>query len=232
MDVCGLPSWRGRSLLLAGLIAVFVLLTNQAGARIDPRELSDDRYSEMDLLRSLHGLAERGEGVLTLHIADGTAVVVRDGRDCRGDDADEDVMRCVTHRLIAHFADHHAFLIRNDHWVTYDYSWIDDRSGAMVDIEDQPHFSPDGTRFVVTKPNQMPGFNGIQLWRLTADQPMLEFQYSPPEFALFDFRRWNDDADVVLDMTSYVDRRPAVQPAHLVHANGRWLIEEAPQSSR
>jgi hypothetical protein len=221
MGICPAAPWQCR-LLLAG---VFMGLAIQAHARIDPRDLSDDRYSEMDLLRSLHGLVERGEGVLTVHAANGTTVVVRDGRDCRGDDADEDVMRCITHRLIAHIEDHHALLIRNDHWVTYDYSWIDDRSGASVDIEDLPHFSPDGTRFVVTKANQMPGFNGIQLWRLVDDMPVLEFQYAPKEFALFDFRAWDEEADVLLEITTYVDRRPVVLPAHLVRTNGGWHVE-------
>ena len=210
--------------LAAASIVILLCLAMPAGARIDPRDLSDDQ-SELDLLRSLHGLAARGEGVLVLHIADGRALEVRDGRDCRGDDADEDVMRCVTHRLIAHFADHHAFLVRNDHWVTYNYSWIDDRSGTTVDIEDLPHFSPDGMHFVVTKPNQMPGFNGIQLWRLVDDMPVLEFQYSPPQFALFDFRAWINDTDVLLDVTGYVERRPVVRLTHLLRATDGWHVE-------
>ena len=78
----------------------------------------------------------------------------------------------------------------------------------------------------------MPGFNGIQLWRLVDDVPVLEFQYSPPQFALFDFRTWDNDDDVLLDMTTYVDRRPVVQPAHLMRANDGWHVEGAPKSSR
>jgi hypothetical protein len=219
---------KSRTLLIAAALAV--CLSGTAGARVDPRDLSDDR-SELELLRSLHGLAQRGEGVLVLHLADGRMVQIRDARDCRSDDADEDVMRCVTHRLIAHFADHHAFLVRNDHWVTYNYSWIDDRTGTATEIEDLPHFSPGGARFVVTKPNQMPGFNGIQLWRLANDKPELEFRYSPPRFALFDFRAWNSDSDVLLDMTAYVDRSPVLLPAHLLHATSGWRIEVPPDAS-
>jgi hypothetical protein len=220
-----------RNLRVAAAVVARLCLAVPAGARIDPHDLSDDQ-SELELLRSLHGLAQRGDGVLILHLSNGGMVQVRDGRDCRGDDADEDVMRCVTHRLIAHFADHHAFLVRNDHWVIYNYSWIDDRIGTATEIEDLPHFSPDGAHFVVTKPNQMPGFNGVQLWRLASETPVLEFQYSPPRFALFDFRAWDNDEDVLLDMTTYVDRRPAVQSAHLVHAHDGWRIELQPEPSK
>jgi hypothetical protein len=220
---------KSHTLLVAAALAVCAPGT--AGARVDPRDLSDDR-SELDLLRSLHGLAQRGEGVLVLHLADGRMVQIRDARDCGGDDADEDVMRCVTHRLIAYLADLHAFLVRNDHWVTYNYSWIDDRTGTATEIEDLPHFSPDGARFVDTKPNQMPGFNGIQLWRLTDGRPALEFQYIPPRFALFDFRAWNSDSDVLLDMTTYVDRSPVVLPVHLLRATSGWRIEVPPDASR
>lgn len=220
---------KSRELLVAAALAVCLFGT--AGARIDPRDLSDDQ-SELELLRSLHGLAQRGDGVLVLHLADGPMVQIHDARDCRGDDADEDVMRCVTHRLIAHFAGHHAFLVRNDHWVTYNYSWIDDRTGAATDIEDLPHFSTDGAHFVVTKPNQMPGFNGIQLWRLASDTPALEFQYSPRHFALFDFRAWDSDGDVLLDMTTYIDRRPVVLLAHLLRTKDGWRIELPPELAR
>jgi hypothetical protein len=220
---------KSRELLVAAALAICLFGT--AGARIDPGDLSDDR-SELELLRSLHGLAQRGEGVLVLHLADGRMVQIHDARDCRGDDADEDAMRCVTHRLIAHYADHQAFLVRNDHWVTYNYSWIDDQTGAATDIEDLPNFSPDGARFVVTKPNQMPGFNGVQLWRLAHETPVLEYQYTPSRFALFDFRAWDNDSDVQLDMTTYVDRRPIVLPAHLVRATDRWQIEVPPEASR
>jgi len=220
---------ESRQLLVAAVFAI--CLCGTAGARVDPRDLSDDR-SEIELLRSLGGLAQRGDGVLILHLSDGRMVQIRDASDCRGNDADEDVMRCVTHRLIAHFADYNAFLVRNDHWVTYDYSWIDDRSGTTIEIEDLPHFSPDGTHFVVTKPNQMPGFNGIQLWRLAHVTPVLEFQYSPQHFALFDFRAWDNDGDVLLDVTTYVDRRPIVLPAHLVRVTDGWRIEVRPEFSR
>jgi hypothetical protein len=208
-------------------VMMVLCLAIPADARVDPRDLSDDR-SEQELLRSMHGLAQRGEGVLVLYLANGKTMEVRDGRDCRGDDPDNDEMRCVTHRLIAHFVDHHYFLVRNDHWVTYNYSWIDDRSGAAVEIEDLPHFSPDGTRFVVTKPNQMPGFNGIQLWRLKGETPALEFQYSPRHFALFDFHAWDNDTDALLDMTVYVDRQPVVRPAHLVRRTDGWQVVEPP----
>src|SRR5689334_4524458 len=108
-----------RHTLLAAA-ALAACLFGTAGARVDPLDLSDDR-SELELLRTLHGLAQRGEGVLVLRLADGRMVQIHDARDCRGGDADEDVMRCVTHRLIAHFGGHHAFLVRNDHWATYNY---------------------------------------------------------------------------------------------------------------
>jgi hypothetical protein len=67
---------------------------------------------------------------------------------------------------------------------------------------------------------------------LDSATPVLEFQYTPPRFALFDFRAWNNNSDVLLDMTTYVDRSPVVLPAHLLHATSGWQVEVPPEAPR
>jgi len=145
------------------------------------------------------GIAERNGGELRLTASNGTTVTLADENGC-----DDGPAHCAQHTLVSHDTAHRAFIVRNTYYESDDYSWVSDETGAKVDIKGMPHFSPNGDLIAVAVPSECCGFSGLQIWRVQAEIPVLEWQHEPQDYWLFDFVTWRGNRTVILSATTHV----------------------------
>jgi hypothetical protein len=75
-------------------------------------------------------------------------------------------------------------------------------------------------------------FNGIQLWRVLNGFPELEWEYSPAEYALYEFVAWENDKNIQLRVTTWLDHKiKEGLPARLVQRDPGWHLEGPPERS-
>jgi hypothetical protein len=183
---------------------------------------------EAQLIRSLKGRVERKGPVLTIRAKGSTAVLT--DISC---DPIPVPPGCVHHELVAYEPDHHMFVVENGYYEGSDYTWISDETGSVERIKGFPHYSPGGDRFVIVNAAEAFSFNGIQVWRVLNGLPELELEYSPAEYALYQFVAWQDDKSIQLRVTTYVDHElKQGLPARLVKREPGWHLEGPPERSR
>jgi hypothetical protein len=192
----------------------------------------------MALIGSLNGRAERQGLVLTLHTS--RTIVVLTDISCDTLPFRPD---CVHHKLVAYEPSYHMYLVENGYYEGGDYTWVNDGSGLSVRLKGFPHYSPNGRRFVIVNPAEDTSFNGIQLWRMQSEgrskgqleffHPELVLEYSPEEYALYDFVAWENDESIQLRVTTWVGQElKSDLPARLFRRNPGWHLEGAPEHSR
>jgi hypothetical protein len=183
---------------------------------------------EAELIRLLNGRVERHGPSLTLH-TNKSAIVFTD-ISCDPVPVPPD---CVSHALVAYDISHHVFVVENGYYEGHDYTWINEETGFTVKIKGLPHYSPSGNRFVVVNADEAFSFNGIQLWRTLGGFAGLEWEYSPAEYALYEFVAWQNDKNIQLRVTTYVDHElKEGLPARLVQRDPGWHLEGPPERSR
>ena len=212
-----------RGLLLSALLA------SSAGALCEESE-SD----EATLIGSLNGQVERQGPALTLH-AKQAMVILTDIR-CDTLPVPRD---CVHRKLVAYEPDRHMFLVENNYYEGRDYIWISDVTGLSIRIKGYPHYSPNAGRFVVVNAVEYTSFNGIHLCRMQPEaqpglfHPELVLEYSPEEYALYEYVAWEDDDNIQLRVTTWVDHQLKNNlPGRLFKRDPGWHLEGPPERSR
>ncbi len=198
-----------------------------AAAAIASAEAEKSDTDEAAVIRSLHGRVERQGPVLTLR-AKSSATVLTD-ISC---EPVPPPSNCVHHEFVAYEPSHHIYLVENTYWEGRDYTWISDEDGSSVSIKGFPHYSPSGNRLVVVNAAEEVSFNGIQLWRVLNGFPELEWEYSPAEYALYEFVAWENDKSIQLHVTTWFDHKiKEGLPARLVQRDPGWHLEGPPERS-
>ena len=101
---------------------------------------------EADCLRKLGTLASRKGERLTLKVENGTAKVYQDNpKACANDDA----QNCVMHRLVGYHPGAHVYSILITYYEGSTVELVNSRTGVALKVGGEPHFSVDGSRFLV-----------------------------------------------------------------------------------
>ena len=97
---------------------------------------------------------------------------------------DGDAEKCIQYWLSAYLPKQRAVVLKVDAWESGAAALVNVDSGNVTDLEDEPHLSPSGDRFVVVKASESEHVEkDIAIYTATSDPPALEFAYSKPEGA-------------------------------------------------
>jgi hypothetical protein len=168
----------------------------------------------------------RRGGELLLTTAAGT--VTFSNHDQCGDDGQP--LNCEEYIFVRYSPEHHGFLVLIGYYEGYDYRWVDDISGRVTALDDQPHFSPSGNSFVVVKASEAYGRNGIWIW--ASKDPRLLWEYEPKEWALFSFVSWDGEDAIRLRVETRVQDQTVEVPARFVRTDRGWKREGPPSGDQ
>lgn len=152
---------------------------------------------EADCLRKLGPLVSRKGEQLTLRIENGTSKVYRDNsKACASDDA----KNCVMHSLVGYHPAARVYSILIGYYEGGTTELVSGRTGTTLTVGGEPHFSADGSRFLVIDNDLAYGgpYN-LAVGSTTNGSLQLEWQRAdegdPLEWHL---QRWIDDDHIAL----------------------------------
>ena len=137
--------------------------------------------------------------------------------------------RHCLYRFVRYEADHRAFLVHAYYDDEFDtFLWVQETDGHIIFLPDEPHFSPDGHRFVVVRSCEAFGsFCGVQVWK--SKGPEFIWERRPTEYAEYELVRWKTNQKISLTV---IDHQLTTKPANLVEdRSGRWAIDGPPEKS-
>ena len=213
----------GRGFLAIGLFWTVVVLGSPAfgvaGQSDDPNDAA--------AISASGGRANRDHAILVLRtkgkevrLEDGRCLATVENRACR-------------YRFLRYENSHHAFVVEASSDQEFDRMlFIGEEDGHITVLPDEPHFSPDGRRFVVARSCEaFGGFCGLQVW--SAVGPKMLWEHRPTEYAVYEFTQWQDGQRVALTLTTWVDHHLVTEPAALFEDHsGRWNLVGPVERSR
>ncbi len=227
---------------IAGAVAVLGVLAGDATAQPATAPVGDGntfipmRRAEADAISAARGRVQRDGPTLSLQ-AEQRTVVFRDvdDRDAEGfiTECERRPDHCPTFIFRQYDQSHHGFIVAVSYSEGRETIWIDDVTGAETEIGGEPHFSPNGTRFVVVEAwDCCNSFDGVRLWSAVGPRPEWEQAGSfKNNRAYFNFRRWLDNDRV--ELGTEIEIMPANSAAYstqrfltiLSRMRGAWTIE-------
>jgi hypothetical protein len=178
-------------------------------------------------LRELAQSANRSGDILTLRLENGAVKTFRSNpAACRNDDASA----CVDYRLVGYHASARLFLVRAKGYEGYDCRLVSARDGTTTKIADVPHFSPDGSTFIVIG-NDITGVRDYDLavGSIATDPPALTWRRRPNDNEEWHFKRWLDNEHVALNCFRgrAVGGIGGACEAVLARADNKWTLQLA-----
>jgi len=113
--------------------------------------------------------ARREKGALTLVLDGGKPLRFSDtgcGHEEEG---------CPVYHLAAFLPSHGVFVVRKVYEDGYEFLLIETANGKQHEIDGPPHYSPDGSRFVTCRVDEMNG-GGTAIWRIAPGRYVREWQ--------------------------------------------------------
>jgi hypothetical protein len=182
--------------------------------------------AERICLARLRGLATRSGASLHLTLHNGTTKTFNsDYKACQDGDAD----KCIQYWFRAHLPAQQAVLLQADEYEAGAMLFVSLRSGNVMILDDEPHFSPSGERFAIVKGSESDRDNDIAIYTAKSDPPALEFAYSSPEqtYASYSFVGWEGDTRIRLKV--HTREKAGADPQEFdtqaVRAEAGWRIE-------
>jgi hypothetical protein len=158
---------------------------------------------------------ERDGEYLRFQFSAGRRVVLVSSPDgCEGDG-------CTSYFFQEYIPKLDSYLVEVQYYETADYLLIHRRNGQQTQIAAYPEADPTGQRFIAIRNDEMEGYV-IQIWRLTANGPSLEFTYEPPQSC--GFVAWRSPDQVELLAKPYSDSPAPGTPVHLIRRDDRWHL--------
>lgn len=227
---------------VAGIFGALAVLTSIATAQPvttpedDENSFTAMRRIEANAIAASQGRVERDGPSLSVR-AEQRTVVFRDvdDRDAVGDvtECERSPERCPVFIFRPYGQGHRGFIVTVAYSEGRETLWIDDVTGAETEIGGEPHFSPDGTRFVVVEAwICCNSFDGVRVWSSVGPRPEWEHAGSfENNRAYFKFRRWLDNdrvelgAEVEIPSTNLPGYTSQTFLAILSRKRGAWTIE-------
>jgi hypothetical protein len=185
--------------------------------------------AERICLARLRGLATRSGASLSLTLHNGTTKTFNsDYKACQDGDADT----CIQYWFRAHLPAQQAVLLQADEYESGATLFVSLRSGNVMILDDEPHFSPSGERFAIVKGSESERDNDIAIYTAKSDPPALEFAYSSPEqtYASYSFVGWEGDARIRLKVLTRekAGTDPKDFDTQAVRTEAGWRLEGPP----
>ncbi|MCX8505983.1 MAG: hypothetical protein ORN98_05140 [Alphaproteobacteria bacterium] len=211
-------------------------MTPDEKAAEEPKWMKEER----ERIAAMNGLVQRIDADnLMLKLTDGSEITLTNGNKCGGDGTELEYSNCYGYVFYGHDEIAHGYFVLIGFYESQAYQWVDDRTGEITRIWDFPHLSQSRNRFVSVAATESEGQNGIQIWDLTSGKPVKEWEYSPTEYALYEFVDWEDEDTVNLSVFTYPQRddknpesnKPITLPVKLLRLP-EWHIEGLPSSPK
>ncbi|KRQ93276.1 hypothetical protein CQ12_22310 [Bradyrhizobium jicamae] len=153
---------------------------------------------EAACLREFGKLASREGDLLTLRLENGASKTYRDNsKACQEDDANN----CISYRLAAYHAEAHVYSIVIGYYEGSSFELLSARTGNVLRFSGSPHFSPDGSRFVVID-NDLAygGPNDLAVGSNANGSLSLEWEHANTDSEPHEWRleRWIDNDHIAL----------------------------------
>jgi hypothetical protein len=158
--------------------------------------------------------AHREKGALVLVLDDGKPLRFSD-TGCAHAEAG-----CPTYRLAAVLPSHGVFVVWKVYEDGYDFLLIETANGKQHQIDGPPHYSPDGSRFVTCRVDEMNG-GGTAIWRIAPGRYVREWQ----DERMSECGSWKSDAEVAVGIYDDVPTGKP-HPVTVVHAGERWQLRQ------
>jgi hypothetical protein len=186
-------------------------------------ENSDNDLSQETLcLRALAKAADRHRNILTLRLDDGKAKTYQSNPEaCQNHDA----QACRIYRLIGYHPSARLFMVLASYYEGIDCFLISAHDGRTTKLPDVPHFSPDGSTFIVMDES------GFTIGSVASNPPSLtSIEWADAKDSLtWEFRRWLDVDHIALRTDSQSARCPRANcEAVLVRDSTGWKIQHKP----
>ena len=150
---------------------------------------------EAKCLAKLGGIASRSGTNLNLKLDNGTTKSFPSTERC--EIAGES---CTRTSLVDYRPSQHLFVLSAQYYESFGSIMVSRRTGEAFRIEDaEPHFSPDGKRFVVVAVSEQDGINQVAIYSTSAFPPVLEWSHTPQSIStMFGFVGWDGNDHVKL----------------------------------
>ena len=205
-------------------------------ARQDERTAFERDFAEMarlepERIRAEGGHVKREGDELALALREGGRTFFRnDESQCLEGLIPSRDDGCVAFYFVGHIS--RFYVLRARYYAGSDYRLIDDTTGVPTKLPGEPHASPDGSHVVTVVPAGTYDPAGIEIWSIAADTPLREWRHEPKQYALYYFVRWDGNAKIELEVTTYVDRELQRLPAQLMLGESGWMLQGPPETSR
>jgi hypothetical protein len=167
----------------------------QQQAAATPSEHAVFCDKEAKCLEQLHGLASRNGDVLSLRLEGGETKTYKDDSAACNHAGDS----CSQTWLVGYLPVHQLFVLCNQGLQARHCSLISRRDGDAATLEAQPHFSPDGNRFLVIAADDSNGRNDVIVFNSGSFPPLREWIYVPKQpRTTYAFLRWEGNNQVKL----------------------------------
>lgn len=189
------------------------------------RAFTELRQAEPERLGAENGRVKRDGAELELWLSEGRKTFFRnDDSRCLQGLIPSRQDGCVEFIFVGHPVER-FYLLRAHYLAGSDYRLVDKVTGLSTKLIAEPHFSPDGHRFITVSAAEIYDPVGIEMWSVVPGEPALEWQHRPTAYALYDFVRWEGNAGVALEVATYVDRELKRLSARLTLGEKGWRLE-------
>jgi len=226
--------------LVWSTIAVAGPAASQPSSNVADRACSADAEDqkaesrEADCLRKLGTQVSRKDDVLTLKIESGASKIYRDNpKACANDDS----KNCIVHSLVGYEPAARVYSILIRYYEGGNVELVSARTGSVLQVGGEPHFSADGSRFLVIDNDLAYGgpYN-LAVGSTTNGALQLDWQRAdegePMEWHL---QRWIDDDHIALRVFP-ADTAPNCPnndcDAVLTRFDNGWVVRKLPAMQR
>jgi hypothetical protein len=206
------------SLLIGSALSQAPAPSNPYCGKYDFGDHEDGKVQEASCLNRLSKLASRSGNTLTLKLGNGSAKTFRSNPEaCQNDNAD----KCVDYRLIGYHPSARLFLVLARGYETRECQFVNVQNGTISKYLSVPHFSPDGSTFIVIN-DDITGARkyDIVIGTVASNPPVTRWGQAANDDEIWQFQRWLDEDSVYLKS----DHQEAV----LTRAGNGWRLQRKP----
>jgi len=197
-----------------------------------------EKQAESECLAAAGRVAERKGDTLTLGFADGKKATLKSNeKACARDDADH----CAKYVLTAYLCEPKLIFVEARGYESRHYVVYSQTTGAKVDIQGDPKFSPDHRRIIVAEEGS--GDQAFVIWNLSKDPVQKEYYHdfyadeSEVEQGTWQLVGWMDSERLKFRYEGQADqqivwgRKPryAAGDYYLRFLDGKWSLSGKPK---